>query len=268
MAAGLLCFLPACRSDSSPQAASHEVQLCSLCNKPIRPGEEVVLVDGNGNRSAFRCVHCALTAQAAAAPPSAIATHSPLSKTAVTIRRDTEGWSITPVSAVILSLPEEAGECVDRHRVFPDRNEFQRYMDAHPELPRDDAVPYTIDRLAHLLATGLPQDGIRPHAPVQLLVVGMLTHLPFKEDVLPVIEAALEDVGDTAGARFVDATRPEGKAILSAHGIHEHSPVFMFLNDDTHVTLASRTIDLRGFPGKTWTHKDLVAALRQAAHDH
>jgi len=120
--------------------------LCKLCAKPIPAGKEVFLVTKNAAPEPYRCVHCALTAQAAAPPPSVIRVRSPLTDTEITIRRDAEGWSVTPPTAVFLSLPEADGECMDRHRAFPDRDEYQRYLAAHPELPSADAVPYTIDR--------------------------------------------------------------------------------------------------------------------------
>lgn len=271
---GLAAAMSSCRSpapnapvptDAAGTRASVPVQLCALCRKPIPPGEEAVLVSADGKSEAFRCVHCALTAQAATPPPSRIHVRSPLSRTEITIERSSTGWRVSPSAAVFLSLPEKGGECMERHRAFPDREEYAKYLAAHPELPRDEAIPYTIGDLARLLMAGLPANGVRPDAPVQLLVVGMLTHLPFKEGVLPAIEGALDDAGSRVGARFVDATRPEGKAILAAHGIHEHLPVVMFLEGSSRATLAGRDVDLRGFPGSTWTREDLAALLRRAA---
>ena len=265
---GIACLLVSCRSN--PPEGKHAAESpaeaqCALCEKPIPAGTEVVLVTAAGESTPYRCIHCALTAQAATPPPSTVRTHSPLSATEITIRRGEDVWTVSPATAVFLSLAEEGGECMDRHRAFPDRGEFERYLDTHPEFPRASAVPYTIDRLAELLASGLPSGGIRPDAPVQLLVVGMVTHLPFKEHVLPAIEGALADAGDRIGARFVDATRPEGKAILAAHGIHEHLPVVMFLNGSSRASVQGRDIDLRGFPGTNWSREDLAILLRQEA---
>jgi len=271
---GIACLSISCQSEPpkrAPGAASNDPgataartkAFCALCEKPIPAGREVLLVAANAKPQPYRCIHCALTAQAAAAPPSTVTVRSPVSNTEITIRRGEGGWSVTPSTAVFLSLPEESGECMDRHRAFSDREEYQHYLIAHPELPTAQAVPYTIDRLADLLAFGLPPNGIRPDAPVQLLVVGMVTHLPFKESVLPAIEGALEDVGAQVGARFVDATRPEGKAILSAHGIHEHLPVVMFLNGTSRGRVQGREVDLRGFPGTNWSREDLAAMLQQ-----
>ena len=253
--------LLACRQETSEPRGE---ALCLLCEKPITEGKEVFLVKADGQSQPYRCIHCALTAQAAAPPPSTITVHAPLSQIAITIRRGEKGWSVNPATAVFLSLPEEGGECVDRHCAFPDQDEYLRYLDSHHELSRAAAVPYTIDQLADLLASGLPTGGIRPDAPVQLLVVGMLTHLPFKQSVLPAIEGALSDVGDSVGAQFVDATRPEGKAILSAHGIHEHLPVVMFLNGSSRADWEGREVELRGFPGKSWSREALAAVLRKA----
>lgn len=238
--------------------------LCALCQKPIPTGGEVRL-EADGGSSVYRCVHCALTVQAADAGSSTVRAHSPLSEQEIEIRRGEEGWSVSPATVVFLSLPEQKGECIDRHRAFVDAAEYERYLDAHPELPTDGAVPYTIDQLADLLASGLPPGGIRPEAPVQLLVIGMVTHLPFKQSVMPAIEGALEEEGAKVGARFVDATRPEGKALLAAHGIEEHLPVVMFLDGTSRVEIGDREIDLRGFPGDTWSQEDLAAALQQAA---
>jgi len=257
---GVAGALLSCRQDTpEPRAET----ICVLCEKPIPEGKEVFLVTADGQSQPYRCIHCALTAQAAAPPPSTITVHAPLSKTAITIRRDEQGWSVNPAAAVFLSLPEEEGECMDRHCAFPDQDEYRRYLDAHPELSSTAAVPYTIEQLADLLASGLPAGGIRPDASVQLLVVGMLTHLPFKQKVLPAIEGALSDVGDFVGAQFVDATRPEGKAILSAHGIHEHLPVVMFLKGSSRAEWKGQTVELRGFPGKGWSRESLAAVLRQ-----
>ena len=269
-ALGLVGPLTSCHSGPTERSpASGETQqpeaLCALCEKPIPAGKEVVLVTAGMAATPYRCVHCALTAQAAGSSPSTVRVRSPLSNTEITIRRGQEGWTVTPSTAAFLSLPEELGECMDRHRAFPDRDEYQRYLVAHPELPSANAVPYTIDRLAELLASGLPPSGIRPDAPVQLLVVGMLTHLPFKESVLPAIEGALADVDAQVGARFVDATRPEGKAILSAHDVREHLPVVMFLHGSSRARLGGRDLDLRGFPGTSWSREELAGVLRQEA---
>ncbi len=259
VALGVAGALSACLQETSePSGAA----LCILCEKPIPEGKEVMLVMADGQSQPYRCIHCALTAQAAAPPPSTITVHAPLSNTAITIRRGESGWSVSPATTVFLSLPEEQGECMDRHCAFPDQDEYLRYLDFHFELSRAAAVPYTIDQLADLLASGLPTGGIRPDAPVQLLVVGMLTHLPFKQSVLPAIEGALSDVGNPVGAQFVDATRPEGMAILSARGIHEHLPVVMFLNGSSRADWDGRQVDLRGFPGKGWTREALAAVLR------
>ncbi|RMG07671.1 MAG: hypothetical protein D6731_23295 [Planctomycetota bacterium] len=273
---GVVCLLVSCRSGAPERApgpssngpgaaAVGSEALCALCEKPIPAGKEVLLVAANGESQPYRCVHCALTAQAATSPPSTVTLRSPLSNTEITIRRGKNGWSVAPSTAVFLSLPEAGGECVDRHRAFPDRDEYRRYLSAHPELPTAKAVPYSIDRIAELLAAGLPATGIRPNAPVQLLVVGMLTHLPFKESVQPVLEEALKAAGPRVGARFVDATRPEGRALLSAHGIRAHLPVVLFLHGSSRVRVEGREVDFRGFPGGSWTREDLVAALRQAA---
>jgi hypothetical protein len=238
---------------------------CALCEKPIAPGEEVFLDTDEAGSTAYRCVHCALTAQAATEQPSSIRTRSPLSDAPITIRHDLDGWSVTPASTVFLSLPEEGGECMDRHRAFSGPDEYEHYLEAHPELSADTAVPYRIEQIAELLAAGLPPDGIRPDAPVQLLVVGMVSHLPFRESVLPAIEGALADVGDRVGARFVDATRPEGRALLSVYGIDEHLPVVMFLDGSSRAEVDGTPIDLRGFPGSSWTREGLAAVLRRAA---
>lgn len=253
---------PAAVSDDPRAAAAASESLCALCDKPIPPGAEVLLLAADAPPVPYRCIHCALTAQAAAAPATTVRARAPLTNTEITIRRERDGWSVAPSTAVFLSLPEEGGECMDRHRVFADRAEYDRYLVAHPELPRGTAVPYTIDQLADLLASGLPVDGIRPDAPVQLLIVGMVTHLPFQTSVLPAIEGALADAGEEVGARFVDATRTEGQAILAAHAVHEHLPVVMFLNGSSRARVNGREIDLRGFPGATWSREDLAAVLR------
>lgn len=264
-----LAGLVSCQADTQGRrpadAPEGKVSMCALCEKPVPAGQEVLLVTADGASTPYRCIHCALTAQGAAPPPTSVRVRSPLANAEVLVRRTETGWSVVPASAVFLSLPESEGECMDRHRAFPDADEFRRYLDAHPELPRAAAVPWTIDRLADLLASGLPAGGIRPDAPVQLLVVGMVTHLPFKESVLPAIEGALADAGELAGVRFVDATRDEGKAILAAHGVHEHLPVVMFLNGTSRARANGRDVDLRGFPGKTWTREDLADVLRNAA---
>ena len=262
-------WIPAVGWTGSPHSdrdstAAGAVVLCELCAKPIPEGEGALLSESASKARPFRCVHCALTAQAEGSSPSTVTVRSPISKTEVSIRRGLDGWTVFPETAVFLSLPEEAGECLDRHRAFPDQSEYRRYLAERPELPAKIAVPYTIDRLAELLVSGLPAGGVRPEAPVQLLVVGMLTHLPFKQSILPEIEGALGALGDAVGARFVDATQPEGKAILSAHGVTEHLPVVMFLNGTSLNTVQGREVDLRGFPGATWSREDLESVLRQA----
>jgi len=251
---------PAAVATSKPQPAAN----CPLCQKPIPRGHEVWLAREGSKPVAYRCVHCALTVQAASLEPSTIITSSPISGSKVTIQRTVAGFTIEPATAVFLSVPEEGGECMNRHKVFKNAGEYQQYLEQHPDLPRAKAHPYTINDLAAILAQGLPASGIRPQAPVQLLVVGMLNHLPFKEEVLPAIKGALGDAGREAGARFVDALAPQGKALLQAHGIHQHLPVIMFLKGQSHFLLGKQSVDLRGFPGRSWTRAKLALLLRRA----
>lgn len=166
-------LLLGCQTDSVPRApeaptdepraaAAPSEVLCPLCEKPIPPGHEVLLFAAGTAPVPYRCIHCALTVQAAATPPNTVRALSSLSNTEITIRREPDGWTVMPSTAVFLILPEEGGECMDRHRVFADRDEYDRYLTAHPELPAATAVPFTIHQLARLLAAGLPVQGNPP----------------------------------------------------------------------------------------------------------
>lgn len=178
LAFGVATALLSCRQETSDPRAE---ALCVLCEKPIPEGKDVIPVTADGQSQPYCCIHCALTAPAAAPPPSTVTVHAPLSNTAITIRRGETGWSVNPA-----------------------------------------AVPNTI-------------------------------------------EGALSDAGNSVGARFVDASRPEGKAILSAHGIHQHLPVVMFLDGSSRLDWEGRNVELRGFPGKGWSREALAAVLRQEA---
>jgi len=248
----------AVREDSGTNKALAEGHTCNLCEKPIPPGKEVTLITAQGDRRYFRCAHCGLTAQASAGADSVLEIASGQSGAVVRVRKSASGWSAEPASAVFMSLPEEGGECMARHQAFPDQAEFERYLGHHPDLARHSPKAYTIAELSEILSGGLPADHKNPDSPVQLLVVGRITHLPFKQEVLPEIEKALESAGSSIGIRYVDASTPVGTALLEARGITEHLPVAMFLNGRRVFEVEGRTVDLKGFPGGTWTGADLA----------
>ena len=63
-------------SVASPKRTASAAVRCALCDKPIQRGRETFLVFQDGTRETYRCVHCALTAQAASDRPSQIRTRS------------------------------------------------------------------------------------------------------------------------------------------------------------------------------------------------
>lgn len=136
-----------------------------MCEKGIAPGESVRLRVGNDTTAIaaaatqhFRCINCALTTATNSSGAIEIATAAPESGTSITLRRTPAGqWSTTPANAVFLSLPEADGECIDRHRVFPNTSEFDAWLAAHPDLPAADATPFKIGELPKLLDAGKPE---------------------------------------------------------------------------------------------------------------
>ncbi|HED64518.1 MAG TPA: hypothetical protein ENJ09_03075 [Planctomycetes bacterium] len=262
----LLLLVAGCRtaspSSTSPQSAH---PTCALCDKPIPDGKAVTLVLGD-TTSFYRCPHCALTAQAGLRERSVLHARSGVDGREIEVTHDGAAWEVEPRTAVFLSLPETAGECLQRHKAFTDEDEYERYLSDHPEFGALGPKPYTIDEIARVLAAGLPEDGstrvaAAPDAP-HVLVVGMVTHLPFKTDVLPAIEEATAPLAGRIHLQFVDATGAPGKAILGAHGIHEHLPVVIFVDDRSQFEVAGHSVDFRGFPGEeSWTAADLSAVL-------
>jgi hypothetical protein len=131
---------------------------CGMCEKAIDPGQSVRLRVDAAPTQHFRCINCALTTATNSAGAIEIATAAPESGTHITLRRSARGaWSTTPANAVFLSLPEADGECIDRHRVFPNTTEFDAWLSAHPALPADEATPFRIGELPTLLNAGLPE---------------------------------------------------------------------------------------------------------------
>ncbi len=253
------------------QAPPSEARVCALCKKPIPAGHEVTLQQ-EGVTTFYRCPHCALTAQASLPGRSVLHAESAVNGSAIQVVHDGDTWNVEPVSAVFLSLPEAAGECLERHKAFTDEEEFTAYLGEHPRFQELHPRPYGIEEVASILAAGLPRDDVSadlpPTAP-HVLVVGMLTHLPFKTDVLPAIEAAIDPLRSQLHVQFVDASTAPGKAILAAHGIHEHLPVVIFVNDRQDFERDGRTIRFRGFPGAdSWSSSDLESALHAALAGH
>ncbi len=237
---------------------------CRLCEKPIPPGKEVPLLTSTGSVEFYRCIHCAMTAQAAAAGRSTIKARSLVSGTEILVEVNKGRWSVEPPTAVFLALPEEEGECMERHQAFVDASEYRHYLEQNSHLPAERAQAYTIDELSEILVAGLPRTGIPSDAEVELLVVGMITHLPFKQSVLPEIEAALSELGDSVDVRWVDANEPAGRAILQSHGITEHLPVVMFVDGQTRFDADGRSVILSGFPGANWSREELAGVLERA----
>ena len=235
---------------------------CRLCDKPIPSGKEIPRRTADDTLEHYRCIHCAITAQAAEGGAAEIATRSGVDGTPILIKIDADGWHVQPEGAVFLALPEEDGECMERHQAFVDRSEFDRYLDRKAGLPAAEAEAFSIDDLTELLVAGLPRDRASDNATVELLIVGMVSHLPFKQSVQPEIEQALEPVADRVVVRWVDATGPAGRAILESHGIEEHLPVVMWVDGERRFETDGVTIDLSGFPGERWSAERLLAILQ------
>ncbi len=133
---------------------SHKKELCELCKKPLVADKEV-LVREDGRRHLYRCVHCALTAMKNMQVASAAA-KSGLEKREITITKKADQWSVEPVSAVFLILPEAGKECVDRHKVFTNEAEFTNYLNSQPRLKALSPKKYTLSHLEEMIPAGQP----------------------------------------------------------------------------------------------------------------
>ena len=67
------------------------------------------------------------------------------------LRRKASAWSAEPSTAVFMILPEEGGECLDRHQSFADEAELRRSVAGR------DVKAYTIGQVAEMLAAGRPK---------------------------------------------------------------------------------------------------------------
>lgn len=105
----------------------------------------------DGGDHNVRCIHCAFTAAERAAGDLEIRTRSGGAGAAVVLRRKASAWSAEPSTAVFMILPEEGGECLDRHQSFADEAELRGSTAGR------DVKAYTIGQVAEMLAAGRPK---------------------------------------------------------------------------------------------------------------
>lgn len=126
---------------------------CALCDKAILKGKGVSATIAKAEKR-YRCVHCALTAVKGAKDAVTIRAKTPLDWKSITLTRKAGAWSQKPKSTVFLILPERANECLDVHQPFASKNEFDRYLKAHPEIAKLKPKAYTIAQYEQLLEAG------------------------------------------------------------------------------------------------------------------
>jgi hypothetical protein len=136
--------------------ASDTRAACTVCAKPIPVGKGVSASVGD-ERRVYRCIHCALTDVRDAPAAVTIEARTPLDGLPVRLTRRAGEWASDPPSTVFLILPERADECLDVHQPFRTRDEFDRYLAAHPELAPERPSPFTIGQYEELLRAGRPR---------------------------------------------------------------------------------------------------------------
>lgn len=153
---------PSLRADTGGIVASAEsggIELCELCLKPIVEAFAVVLeTAGEGPAHNYRCIHCALVAARDGFTGDLhLRATSAVAGTPVEWDRRDGNWEVTPASALVVALPEVNDECLGRHVVLADRDEFEAYAEDHPEV--GDMYRFAATDTEKIL------DGGRPPAP-------------------------------------------------------------------------------------------------------
>jgi len=144
-------------SPNSGTAGAGGERLCELCRKPLVAGREVTVTDETTQEEhLYRCIHCAIVAMQRQFPRSRAEAWSGVTHQRISLTRKGDTWQSEPAAAVLLVLPEAAGECLARHQIFAGRQEYQQYLDAHPEWPA--SVPtFDLSQVEEIIRAGLPQ---------------------------------------------------------------------------------------------------------------
>lgn len=120
--------------------------MCEVCEKPIPAGKEIVL-NSAGQEHLFRCPNCALTYGKDLDSFFAVLKSGVYEKT-ISVQKKGNDWQISPANGVVfLSLPEYEGECIDRHKVFINTDEFESYLEKNPYLKDFMPSPVYLDEL-------------------------------------------------------------------------------------------------------------------------
>ncbi|MHC4844712.1 MAG: hypothetical protein ACYTCU_00980 [Planctomycetota bacterium] len=157
----LLAFPAACGGDTDPATTTAASQTdagpkCDLCKKVIPEGKGVAATVGDEDRD-YRCIHCALTDIQDDPADVEIRATTPVDGADIRLTRAAGAWSSSPEATVFLILPERADECLDLHQPFADKDEFDRYLAAHPEVAAEGPVAYTIAQYEEIVVAGMPR---------------------------------------------------------------------------------------------------------------
>jgi hypothetical protein len=120
---------------------SSKPELCPMCQKPVDDGPEVRVVRAGelGEGSRYRCFVCPIM-QGTTGEDWTMHATSGLDGKLVVFHVHGDTATSDPPTAVVLALPVAPGaECLDVHRVFVDRDEFERYAATHPLALHADA---------------------------------------------------------------------------------------------------------------------------------